>query len=67
MVKISEVSYSTPENPFLAGLVKKPHITLPICLAKCLYATSYNPIDWIVQCGPSMHFRIDGPDRLYGF
>ena len=24
-------------------------------------------IGWIVECGPSVHFCIDGPDRLYGF
>ena len=24
-------------------------------------------IGWILELGPSMHFRIDGPDHLYGF
>ena len=37
------------------------------CLTKCLYAKSCNPTGWIVRCGPSLHFRIDDPDRLYGF
>ena len=31
------------------------------------YTKSCNLIGWIVQCGRSIHFRIDGPDRLYGF
>ena len=24
-------------------------------------------IGWILELGPSIHFRIDGPDHLYGF
>ena len=24
-------------------------------------------LDIIMECGPSIHFRIDGPDHLYGF
>ena len=36
------------------------------CLAACLYAKCCNLIGWIMERGPSIHFRIDGPDRLYG-
>ena len=37
------------------------------CLTACLYAKCWNLIGWIMEHGPSTHFRIDGPDRLYGF
>ena len=37
------------------------------CLTACLYAKCSNLIGWILELGPSIHFRIDGPDRLYGF
>ena len=35
------------------------------CLTACLYAKCCNLIGWIMERGPSIHFRIDGPDRLY--
>ena len=39
------------------------------CLTACLYAKCCNLqlIGWILELGPFIHFRIDGPDRLYGF
>ena len=37
------------------------------CLTACLYAKCCNLIGWILERGPSIHFRIDGPGRLYGF
>ena len=37
------------------------------CLTACLYAKCCHLIGWIMERGPSLHFRIDGPDRLYGF
>ena len=37
------------------------------CLTACLYAKCWDLIGWIMEHGPSIHFRIDGPDRLYGF
>ena len=37
------------------------------CLTACLYAKCCDLIGWILELGPSIHFRIDGPDRLYGF
>ena len=37
------------------------------CLTAYLYAKCWNLIGWIMEHGPSIHFRIDGPDRLYGF
>ena len=37
------------------------------CLTACLYAKCCDLIGWILEIGPSIHFRIDGPDHLYGF
>ena len=37
------------------------------CLTACLYAKCCNLIGWIMERGPSIHFRKDGPDHLYGF
>ena len=37
------------------------------CLTACLYEKCCNLIGWILELGPSIHFRIDGPDRLYDF
>ena len=37
------------------------------CLTACLHEKCCNLIGWILELGPSIHFRIDGPDRLYGF
>ena len=37
------------------------------CLTACLYAKCCDLIGWILELGPSIHFRIDGRDRLYGF
>ena len=37
------------------------------CLTACLYAKCCNLIGWIMERGPSIHFRIDDRDRLYGF
>ena len=38
------------------------------CLTACLYAKCCYLIGWInTECGPSIHFRTDGPDHLYGF
>ena len=37
------------------------------CLTASLYAKCCYLIGWILELGPSIHFRIDGPDRLYGF
>ena len=37
------------------------------CLTACLYAKCCNLIGWILELGPFIHFRIDGPVRLYGF
>ena len=37
------------------------------CLTACLYAKCCNLIGWIIECGPSIHFRIDGPDHSYVF
>ena len=37
------------------------------CLFACLYEKCCNLICWILERGPSIHFHIDGPDRLYGF
>ena len=37
------------------------------CLTACLYAKCCNLIGWIIERGPSIHFRIDGLDHLYGF
>ena len=37
------------------------------CLTACLYAKCCNLIGWIMERGPSIYFRIDGPDHLYGF
>ena len=31
-----------------------------------IYAKYCNLIGWIMEHGLSIHFRIDGPDRLYG-
>ena len=30
------------------------------CLTACLHAKCCNPIGWILELGPSIHFRIDG-------
>ena len=35
------------------------------CLTACLYAKCYNLIGWIMERGPPIHFRTDGPDRLH--
>ena len=32
-----------------------------------LYAKTCTLIGWIMEHGPSIHFRIDAPDRLYSF
>ena len=45
----------------------KPFFTNDYCLTACLYEKCCNLIGWILELGPSIHFRIDGPDRLYGF
>ena len=37
------------------------------CLTACLDAKCRDLIGWILELGPSIHFRIDGPDHLYGF
>ena len=37
------------------------------CLTACLYAKCCDLIGWILELRPSIHFRIDGPDHLYGF
>ena len=44
-----------------------PVVISHYCLTACLYAKCCNLIGWILELGPSIHFRIDGPDRLYGF
>ena len=49
------------------GYVLGHCITFLYCLTACLYAKCCNLIGWIMKLGPSIHFRIDGPDRLYGF
>ena len=41
--------------------------TLFLCLTAYLYAKCCNLIGWILELGPSIHFRIYGPDHLYGF
>ena len=40
---------------------------LHYCLTTCLCAKCCNLIGWVMERGPSIHFLIDGPDRLYGF
>ena len=42
-------------------------ITPLYCPTACLNAKCCNLIGWILERGPSIHFRIDGPDRSYGF
>ena len=37
------------------------------CLIACLYAKCCDLIGWILEPGPSIYFRMDGPDHLYGF
>ena len=37
------------------------------CLTACSYAKCCNLIGWILELGPSTHFRIDGLDHSYGF
>ena len=46
---------------------QKTFITCCYCLTACLYAKCWNLIGWIMECGPSIHFCIDGQDHLYGF
>ena len=43
-----------------------PDVTQSYWLTACLYAKCCNLIGWIMEHGPSIHFRIDGPDRLSG-
>ena len=47
-------------------LIKNIYKTV-YCLTACLYAKCCNLIGWIMERGPSIHFRIDGSDRLYDF
>ena len=37
------------------------------CLNACLYTKCCNLVGWIIEHGPSIHFRTDGPYHLYGF
>ena len=59
-IKIFEL-FSFLEYPYLLLFL------FQYCLTACLYAKCCNLIGWTMERGPSIHFRIDGPDRLYGF
>ena len=43
------------------------HFNEVYCLTACLYAKCCDLIGWILELGPSIHFRIDDPDHLYSF
>ena len=52
---------SNKQNMNETEIIKKKHY----CLIACLYAKCCNLIGWIMERGPSIHFRMDGLDSLY--